>query len=217
MTSKQWQVFCWVSILWFGLIVVAHYYIDFPATYFVRDYFAPNSSFIGFVHIWSDIGYGWPYLVLFFLLFLWGKFIVKKPGFTMMSVYLWFCVAVSGLICDILKLIFGRPRPSLLFNHQESAFVFFGHRQFSGSYASFPSGHATTVMAVATGIFLLFPRWRVPCILVALSVAAARVLLLRHFVADVMAGLYVGAVTSYFLYRFMATRFGLLSVQRASV
>jgi membrane-associated phospholipid phosphatase len=208
MTRKQWQLFWFVSIIWFGLIVVVHYHMDFPVSRYVHASFNPNSKFISFVHIWSDFGYGWPYLVGFAVLFLLGKFVLHKPRLAFYSAYLWCCAAISGVICDLLKLIFGRPRPSLLFDHHVSQFIFMGHRTFNANgYTSFPSGHATTAASVAIGVMLLFPRWRIVSIAMMLSVAAARVLLLRHYVADVMAGMYLGTVTAYFLYRYMQGRF----------
>ena len=59
--------------------------------------------------------------------------------------------------------------------------------------ASFPSGHATTAAAAATALGLLVGRWRLLAGVLALLVAASRVLLGVHFVADVLAGLLLGA------------------------
>jgi len=208
MTRRQRLFFTVGSLLGFGLIVWVHYTLDFPVTQYVKTTFDPSSGFISFVHIWSDFAYGWPYLVGLAILFFVAKFILHNTKVALFSAYLWLCVAISGIVCDILKLVFGRPRPSLLYAHHVHSFIFFGHRQFHASgNTSFPSGHATTAASVAIGIYLLFPRLRIPAILFMLSIAVARVLLLRHYVADVMAGMYLGAVTSYFLYKLMQRRY----------
>jgi undecaprenyl-diphosphatase len=204
MTKSQWQRIAFFSLIWFAVIVLVHYTVDFRLTEFVSRTFNPQSVFINFVHKWSNLGLGWPYLALFGVLFLLGQFVLHNKKMTLYSAYLWITVAVSGIVCDVLKEIFARPRPDLFFQHHMSHFMFFAHRQFhSSDYLSFPSGHATTAASVAIGIMLLFPRLRVLSILFMFSVAAARILLLRHFMADVMAGMYLGTLSSVVLYAYM--------------
>lgn len=204
MTKSQWQRILVWSIVWVAAIIAAHYTVDFRVTEYVNTHFNPNSSFINFVHMWSNLGLGWPYLVGFGVLFLLSYFVLHKKRVTFYSGYLWLTVAVSGVVCDVLKEIFARPRPDLFLQHHMNHFMFFAHRQFHASdYLSFPSGHATTAASVAVGLMMLFPRVRVLCGVFMLSIAAARVLLLRHFMADVMAGLYLGTVTSVVLYHYL--------------
>ncbi len=211
MTKKQWQLVVFLSLLWFSLIVMVHYTVDFRLTEYVNNVFNPNSAFIDFVHQWSNLGLGWPYLVGLGLLFLGGQFVWHNSKVAFCSAYLWLSVAISGLACDLLKEIFARPRPDLFFQHHMSHFLFFAHRQFHGAdYLSFPSGHATTASAVAVGMMLLFPRLRYLSILFMFSIAAARVLLLRHFMIDVMAGIYLGTLTSVIVFAYLRSflRFG---------
>lgn len=204
MTRYQWQNFLLISVVWFALIVLVHYQLDFNVTQAVHHVIDPRGSIVHVAQYVADMGLGLPYLIGFGVLFVFARFIAHKRELSLNTFYLLLCVAVSGLICDGLKLVFGRPRPVLWFGHQLTHFVFLGHREFAANdYMSFPSGHATTAGAVAVGVMLLLPRWRMLCILFMVAIAAARVLLLRHYCADVMAGLYLGAATSYVLHQYL--------------
>jgi membrane-associated phospholipid phosphatase len=57
---------------------------------------------------------------------------------------------------------------------------------------SFPSGHAATAFAAATAVALLYPRLRVPALLIAALVALSRVYLGVHYWSDVVVGSLVG-------------------------
>jgi membrane-associated phospholipid phosphatase len=57
---------------------------------------------------------------------------------------------------------------------------------------SFPSGHAATAFAAATAVALLYPRLRVPVLLIAALVALSRVYLGVHYWSDVVVGALVG-------------------------
>ena len=110
-------------------------------------------------------------------------------------------VAASGLLTDALKALVGRSRP---------AFVDGGAFEFApltfGGYAnySFPSGHATTMGAVAEVLALGPPGWRVAGVIMALLVAVSRVVIGVHYPSDVLAGLLVGTVVSFLIVRSMA-------------
>src|SRR5205823_2457834 len=72
------------------------------------------------------------------------------PGFVFVS------IAASGIVVNILKAIFGRARPKLLFAHAD---YYFGWWGFQADYWSFPSGHAVTIVALAAALYFLWPRW----------------------------------------------------------
>ncbi len=81
----------------------------------------------------------------------------------------------AGIATDVLKVIIGRQRPD-------------------GSSDSFPSGHSACAFATAFVLARRWPRLRYVFYLGAAGVAAARVLWLRHFPSDVLAGAAVGMV-----------------------
>lgn len=107
--------------------------------------------------------------------------------------YLVATVLVSGLVADAIKIICGRPRPKVFLGKHLYSFSFF---QFSARMWSFPSGHSTTIFALATAVFLLMPRRRLLWFVPAAGVAACRVLAGAHFASDVLAGAFLGTVSS---------------------
>jgi lipid A 4'-phosphatase len=110
------------------------------------------------------------------------------------ALFIFLVVATSGLATDLIKVICGRARPKLLFGEHIYGF-FWGATQ--ADYWSFPSGHATTVAALATALFLLWPRWLPLYIVAALLVMASRVVLDAHYVSDVIAGAAIGTAATW--------------------
>lgn len=112
-------------------------------------------------------------------------------------------IAFSGLIAILLKNIIGRGRPITL--DGSSTWL---SMPFSDSYtfASFPSGHSTTMGAIAAIVILLFPKFRTIVILIALWVGASRVALGSHFPSDVVAGLALGIMFTWIYARMFARK-----------
>lgn len=117
----------------------------------------------------------------------------------------WFfgAVALSGIAVNIIKLGFGRARPKLIDSVGAWDFT-----PFSTGYlhASFPSGHSTTMGAVAAALVIWFPRWRAPLFLLALFGASTRIAAQAHYPSDVAAGFAFGFLFSLALARALARR-----------
>jgi membrane-associated phospholipid phosphatase len=105
-------------------------------------------------------------------------------------VFLFLAVAGTGLAVDLLKILIGRARPRHLFSDDLMSFA---PVSLSASWWSFPSGHATTVGAVAVVFSLILPRLTPLWIVMALLVAVGRIGATAHFVSDTVAGLWLGA------------------------
>ncbi|MEV7684403.1 bifunctional phosphatase PAP2/diacylglycerol kinase family protein [Streptomyces bungoensis] len=82
---------------------------------------------------------------------------------------------------------------------------------------SFPSGHAASAAAFATGVALESPAWGAAVAPVAFSVAASRVYTGVHFPSDVLAGAALGAGAAFLVRRLVPTRAGALPPARPRV
>lgn len=74
--------------------------------------------------------------------------------------------------------------------------------------ASFPSGHSATAFATAVAVGLVYPRLRVPLLVLAALVALSRVYLGMHYATDVLVGTALGVAIG------LATGWAVLRVAR---
>lgn len=94
-------------------------------------------------------------------------------------------VVISDWAADVLKNVFGRPRPC---HALYSARLLVG---CSGSY-SFPSGHATNIFAAMAFLTARYRKWWPAFLFTALSVSYSRVYVGVHYPLDVAGGAVVG-------------------------
>ncbi|HML10811.1 MAG TPA: phosphatase PAP2 family protein [Stellaceae bacterium] len=191
-------------VLWVAAFVLAEFvaivWIDRPIADFFHVDRGALQSFFGELQ-WFGLGY--PYLILTGLAFAvlrwggeWGRLRSRAeamratayiPGFIFVA------VAGSGLVADLLKIVIGRTRPKLLFDGGAYGFSWFG---FRADHWSFPSGHATTIAALMTALWCLWPRPLWLYVAAAVMVAASRVITDQHYLSDVIAGAAIGVVAT---------------------
>jgi membrane-associated phospholipid phosphatase len=114
---------------------------------------------------------------------------------------------LSALLAQILKAAFSMPRPKQFFNPGQYPYFIDGitHTGFS----SFPSGHSTSVFALAT-ILALFEKdkkWNVAYLLGAVAVGYSRIYLGQHFLGDVLVGSFLGVLTAVLVHWLFTTKF----------
>lgn len=114
--------------------------------------------------------------------------------------YLFAAVAVSGIATNVAKFLLGRARPKLW--DQEDVYGL-SPFAFDHDYQGFPSGHATTLFALAAGLGCAFPRLRLPLLALALVAAASRVAVNAHYPSDIVAGAVVGILSAGAIARMM--------------
>ncbi len=117
--------------------------------------------------------------------------------------YLFAVAAVSGLVSQALKHLFGRARPKLM---EIVGPLHFDPFSLNATFASFPSGHAVTAFAMAIAIGSMAPRWRWPLLGVAVLVGVSRVVIGAHYVSDVIAGAGLGYASAALARRAFAAR-----------
>ncbi len=104
-------------------------------------------------------------------------------------------VGLAYAVSFILKHSLALSRPFLKF--PEIVHPLFYH----GGFNSFPSGHATFLMALAVVIFLYHKRFGFVCIVFVILLSLLRVIAGIHFPIDILAGWIIGGGISYLVYR----------------
>jgi membrane-associated phospholipid phosphatase len=106
-------------------------------------------------------------------------------------------IAAPGLIADIVKPLVGRARPRAL-AEGASAFAPF---HLGYAHASFPSGHADTMAALAVVAVLALGARALPVVVGAMIVAMSRMVIGVHHFSDVAAGVLLGGAVAYLVVR----------------
>lgn len=188
-------------ISWFVLASISYLFFDKALAFTFADWQQPTIHMIAYD--FTLFGYGLPYILVFFLMYIVTRFVIKAPKFANGVLYLFLSVVAAGILCDIFKVILGRSRPVALFHEGLYGFYFF---QTKASMVSFPSGHATVIAAVMFGLSYLFPRYWKFFLLFVLLVSFSRIILEAHFLSDIMIGMYLGAITAIGIHEFITQR-----------
>jgi membrane-associated phospholipid phosphatase len=136
-----------------------------------------------------------PISLLVFGIFLWRRF-AAKPLAKLDTACLLAGVSllVTNIVNDALKLLFGRTWPEYLFPSFIGQGVYGFHPFHHGyGYKSFPSGHAAAVCALLSVAWKFYPRFRYLYAFTAISFSTLLVVMNFHFLADVMAGAFLGS------------------------
>jgi membrane-associated phospholipid phosphatase len=96
--------------------------------------------------------------------------------------------AIAAVLPHLMKALVDQERPD------RRRFAYNGHGIPSSGrkYDAFPSGHAVHIGALASTATLLPQRWRNLAWLVGGALAATRIVVLAHWLSDVVAGLAIG-------------------------
>jgi membrane-associated phospholipid phosphatase len=147
----------------------------------------PLDLYIGIV---NPIGYGLTLLVVTLALCAVGWF-AKRPRLYEAAWFASWTFVIAGSIEFALKHLVGRPRP----DSGALSMLPIGP-SYTPNFDSFPSGHATSVFAVACALGHFYPRLRWPLYLLAGSISLGRLYLDRHYVSDVLGGALIGIVVT---------------------
>jgi len=194
-------LFCAVSYVWFDRPVALWFKANLQGTW--------SAMF----HRVTDLGLGGVWLVpaaIGAILFRWlqvrarsDKAIAIWHRLANAALFLFASVAASGIVVDLLKGLIGRLRPNELFVHNAYGFA---PLSVNWSLNSFPSGHGQTAFAAMTALAAIWPPGRYLWYLVAVVVAASRVIISVHYLSDVAMGAYCGTVGTILLARLFTAR-----------
>jgi membrane-associated phospholipid phosphatase len=176
------------------LIILSYFFLDIPLTLYCKGL---NRNILDFFGIVTEFGISTWYLVGSFALFLFYRFLRRRPIYAHRALFLFSSIAFSGIIADIIKVIIGRYRPEMFFEKGLYGVnvLNFSLSNFSHGLTSFPSGHTATTFSLAWALALFFPRSRIPFFCFAVIVGASRVIITSHYFSDALGGAYVGIMS----------------------
>ncbi|GAA4110322.1 phosphatase PAP2 family protein [Aminobacter aganoensis] len=119
------------------------------------------------------------------------------------AAFLFGAVAITGIAVNVVKIVIGRARPSMF---GEFGAYHFDPFVVSKYFSSFPSGHSTTLGALAAVLMIWSPRQWLPIGVVCLVLSAFRVPAIAHYPSDVLAGFLFAFVLTVVMARFLAAR-----------
>lgn len=126
-------------------------------------------------------------------------------GLAAISGYLFATVAISGLVTVVFKRLIGRARPMYL--DELGPLYFKPFDIFDWSFHSFPSGHATTIVAFSVVIYTFSNgRFRNWIIAFGVLIGLSRIVVGDHYLSDVIAGSFVGLSTALVIRDYFVTR-----------
>ena len=182
------------------LVLVSVAFVDYPVALYLH---RMGPGLHALFELITRLGVAWGWLVLFALgcaALHWGGELPRLSGLaprlraaSAVPAFLFASIAAAGLAADLLKIVLGRMRPKLLFDSGLYGFTGFAWRP---DYWSFPSGHTTTIAALATALWWLWPRHLLFYVLVAAIVAASRIAVGAHYPSDVVAGALVAVLAT---------------------
>ena len=196
--------FAAIALLCLALIA----YLDRPAALWFHRL---DAGWHEFFKTLSDLGAAGPYLVVTAVAFAalrlaarLGMFKAKAgalKAYSMVAAFIFSAIGASGILINLLKVLFGRVRPKLLFRDELYGFDWF---RLDADFHSFPSGHAQTITALMVALFILVPRFGWAYLAIGAAVAISRAVVNAHYMADIVAGAYAAAVMTMWVHSVFA-------------
>lgn len=128
---------------------------------------------------------------------------MRRAVHALAALYVFLSVAIPGIAVNLTKYALGRARPR---HFDESGSFAFDFWSGDASWASFPSGHATTGMGLGVALALLFPRLRWVFLTFGFWIAVSRLFTRAHYPSDVLAGSLIGGGSAWLIARAFAAR-----------
>ena len=159
-------------------------------------YFHETNFFRDFFEFVTQLGKAEFYLVPSGIIYLIYR--KRRELITKNALLVFWSVVASGIAVNILKILFARYRPKMLFNEGLYDFTWFN---IGYSFASFPSGHSTTTFSGFIALAFIWPKWRYFLYAAATLIAFSRVAITAHYPSDVCAGALLGTVSTVLIYK----------------
>lgn len=189
-----------VARFWFwaalvsALLLVLIVYVDRPLAFWLH---GQPLAWRGYFLAINEVGRsGWMFGVAAVGLAL--ALMLRRRHWAMRAGFVIGAILMGGWVVNVLKLIFARARPRLLVG--EGTYGFHGF-EISPDWNSFPSGHSQAIAGLGAALACIWPRFAWLFLGLAVLPAIARMVMLNHFMSDVIAGYLTGATVTYALAR----------------
>ena len=123
-----------------------------------------------------------------------------KKRWTRTLLFICLSVSIAIVIGDGFKYLFARYRPVMLFDNN-----LYGLHFFSTEWAmnSTPSGHTLRAFSLLTALTLLYRKYAVLFISVAILIGLCRVVVTAHYPSDVLFGAFIGIISAVWTYKYI--------------
>jgi membrane-associated phospholipid phosphatase len=174
-----------------ALIVSSMLFVDVPLARFIHALETPWLRSAG--HVLEELGKSHWVLIYCLVTIAIAWHFVREVAHRHIEFFL--SVAISGILANIIKVIACRPRPMLMLTEGITQWDFLAFRM-EYLWNSFPSGHATTGLAIAISGSAAWPKLRWLFWPLGIAIAVARMIVDAHYLSDVIAGSALGAVVA---------------------
>jgi membrane-associated phospholipid phosphatase len=179
--------------------IIGYFFLDLIVAKYCASTFTNNNIRSTLKDV-SKLGLATPYLIFAAVCFMFFRFIKKRKIWSNRALFVFLSISFSGILVLITKFIFGRYRPRMFLEEQLYGFKFF---QLKGKLTSFPSGHASTIVALMLALYFISPKYRAIYFAIALVIAISRELVCHHYLTDAVFGSYLAVLTTVCLKHFM--------------
>lgn len=186
------------------LVVLCYYLLDRPIAFYVHDHGLSRFAVLKWLTLPPPIAQTWAPVLL-------AAVVVRRAWGPLARWELALLSAGAAIILadqfrETLSAACGRYWPETWIDNNPSlirdgAYGFHPLEEV-GNRGSFPSGHAARTSAAAAVVWVVYPRWRAAAVVVALAVAVGLLGMNYHFLGDVVAGSFLGAVVGVYTTHF---------------
>jgi membrane-associated phospholipid phosphatase len=179
------------------IIVISYLFIDLPVARFCHDLSQETRNVFEWI---TKAGKSTYYLIGSLSLFIFFRWIRRNRLHADRALLFFSNIVLSGIVANIVKFLVGRLRPKMFF---EKGLYGFDPFHVGYEFNSLPSGHATTVFAIATTCSIYWPKYRIFFFILAAIVALSRLVLTAHYLGDVLLGACIGTMTAVVMKRYI--------------
>lgn len=191
MPINHWKTLLFVGI---ALIVLSYFFLDIPLA-FKFEYLSPPVR--KFFDVVNELANPVPHALLWIVFYYFFRFPLQKLYIARKIMLIAITINLSNTLSVILKVLFGRLRPQMLFSQHLVGF----HYLYSPDLnLSFPSGHAVTIAAIMASISCFYPRFTWLFLTLGFLIAFCRVVVAAHYLSDVIAGYLLGIFVVQWVY-----------------